>query len=211
MNVFKTSNFLLPLLPSKRAYTITSCTKLIEEPILLSSRFYTIKEVLFARKLKEILKNSSIVAFYHFHESATDGWTHFRQEMSFKEGINLTVFPNLICQAYLSRTKYKKLLPFFVGKTITAYTAGPVQNLIKMLGKQSQLILLGALYKNELLSANQLKALGRLPEKENLQGEVISILNMNGEQLRSMLEQNQRNLTSYLEQIGDKKRDLSIM
>ena len=207
MNIIKLANNLAtPRCTILRAFSFTSCSKLRKEPFLLSKSSYTIQEILLAAKLQKTLDENAIVAFYHYHDKVSDGWAQLRRDLS-QAGIQLRIFPNITCQVYLNQTKYKNIVPFFVGKTITIYsnTCQP-QKFLKSVNKGSNFVLLGAIFEGKLLGNEQLKALAKLPEQEQLQGQVISILNQGSNQLRSLLEQNQRLLVNYLTQIFDNKQ-----
>ena len=211
MNILKrvtkvpTSRFI-----TKRSFSFVSCSKYRKEPFLISKSSYSIQEILTAAKLQKTLDENSLVAFYHYHDKASDGWAQLRRDL-LHAGIALTIFPNLTSQVYLRQTKYKNIVPFFVSKTITIYSnICPPQKFLKIVSNQSNFVLLGAVYEGTLLGNEQLKALAKLPEKEQLQGQVIGILNQGGNQLLSMLEQSQRVLVNYLTQIFDNKRALIV-
>ena len=210
MNILnRASKLPIPRCTIKRAFSLISCSKYREEPFLISKSSFSIQEILMAAKLQKALDENSLVAFYHYHDKVSHGWAQLRRDLS-QAGIKLNIFPNITSQCFLSQTKYKQIVPFFVSKTITIYsnTCLP-QKFLKTVSKQSNFVLLGAIFEGKLLGNEQLKTLAKLPEKELLQGQVISILNQGGNQLRSMLEQSQRVLINYLTQIFDNKQALN--
>lgn len=183
MNIFRITNNI-------RRFSLTSCSK-GKPPILISKGVYTIKEVLFARKLKRTLEENSLVAFFHYPHVTPTRMAEFRKELRDEE-IYLQIFPNITAREFIKTTEYRQLAPLFDSYTMTIYTNKcPPQRFYQLVKEMNNFVLLGVIYERMLLGNEHFKQLSKHPLDRTLNN------------MRSLLIQNQYILSLSLTQIAE--------
>ena len=190
MNIFRITNNI-------RRFSLISCSK-GKPPILISKSVYTIKEVLFARKLKRTLEDNSLIAFFHYPHVTPTRMAEFRKALQ-DEDIHLQIFPNITAREYIKTTEYRQLAPLFESYTMTIYTNKcPPQRFYQLIKGMDNFVLLGAIYERMLLGNEHFKQLSKNPLDKTLNN------------MRSMLIQNQYLLSMSLSQIANNLNNSKI-
>ncbi|KAK3586804.1 hypothetical protein CHS0354_002543 [Potamilus streckersoni] len=118
-----------------------------------------------------------------------------------REGLDLQFFSNLLMRRACHDNQYVNMMPWFVGQNL--YVTGKEPNIVaatKVLRKTPQLILLGGLVEDCLLTQDGVMNIAKLPPIENLLGEFVIILNLAAWKTLSLLGSHQHTLAVNLDQ-----------
>ncbi|XP_005394322.1 PREDICTED: 39S ribosomal protein L10, mitochondrial [Chinchilla lanigera] len=118
-----------------------------------------------------------------------------------KHKILVKVFPNQVLKCFLEDSKYKSLLPLFVGHNMLLVSEEPkVKEMVRILKVMPFLPLLGGCVDDTILSRQGLLNYAKLPSQALLQGELIGGLSLLLGQTRALLQHRPAQLTALLEQ-----------
>lgn len=146
---------------------------------------------------KELMESHPVILFCHQNNLMKNENAHFRQEIG-KLGGRLTILRNSLFQVYLrnaekqdpaskvlfSEQNWKQpLLPLFKGPTaLIAFSEtdpSQVSKVMKLLEKaQDRLFVVGAKVEKDAYDLKQLNAFKALPNKAQLQSEILGILHV---------------------------------
>ncbi|KAL3855164.1 hypothetical protein ACJMK2_014386 [Sinanodonta woodiana] len=118
-----------------------------------------------------------------------------------REGLDLQSFSNLLMRRACHENQYANMIPWFVGQNL--YVTGKEPNVVaatKVLRKTPQMLLLGGLVEDRLLTRDAVMNLAKLPPIENVLGELVSIMNLAASKSLSLLGSHQHTLSANLEQ-----------
>ncbi|KAM9112420.1 large ribosomal subunit protein uL10m [Pangshura tecta] len=118
-----------------------------------------------------------------------------------KHNIHVKFFPNEIVRPYLSVSKYKNLLPLFVGCNLLIVSPEiKVKEMLRILKNVPQINLLGACVDDTILSNQGVINYSKLPTMEITQGQVVGTLSLMASQTCGLLQHSSVHLTALLDQ-----------
>ncbi|XP_065433724.1 large ribosomal subunit protein uL10m [Chrysemys picta bellii] len=118
-----------------------------------------------------------------------------------KHNIHVKFFPNEIVRPYLSVSKYKNLLPLFVGFNLMLVSPEiKVKEMLRILKNVPQITLLGACIDDTILSKQGVINYSKLPSMEITQGQVVGTLSLLASQTCALVQHSSVHLTGLLDQ-----------
>ena len=144
---------------------------------------------LFVQNLKSIITENSLVLVFHYRGMSVTDMTDLRVQ-SFNSGCNIKVTKNRLTKLALEGSDKAALSEFFDGPTAIAYSNDPVQ-LTKLLTNfaknNSNLVILGGIMDNEILSVEKIEILSKLPSLEEIRAQLIGLISSPAQKIASVL------------------------
>ena len=143
----------------------------------------------FVQNLKSIIVENSLVLVFHYRGMSMTDMTDLRVK-SFNSGCNIKVTKNRLTKLALEGSDKAALSEFFDGPTAIAYSSDPVQ-LTKLLTNfaknNSNLVILGGIMDNEILSVEKIEILSKLPSLEEIRAQLIGLISSPAQKIASVL------------------------
>jgi len=143
----------------------------------------------FIKNLKSIMADNSLVLVFHYRGMSMTDMTDLRVQ-SFNSGCNIKVTKNRLTKLALEGSDKAALSEFFNGPTAIAYSSDPVQ-LTKLLTNfaknNSNLVILGGIMDNEILSVEKIEILSKLPSLEEIRAQLIGLISSPAQKIASVL------------------------
>ena len=143
----------------------------------------------FIKNLKSIIADNSLVLVFHYRGMSMTDMTDLRVQ-SFNSGCNIKVTKNRLTKLALEGSDKAALSEFFDGPTAIAYSSDPVQ-LTKLLTNfaknNSNLVILGGIMDNEILSVEKIEILSKLPSLEEIRAQLIGLISSPAQKIASVL------------------------
>ena len=143
----------------------------------------------FVQNLKSIIAENSLVLVFHYRGMSMTDMTDLRVQ-SFNSGCNIKVTKNKLTKLALEGSDKAALSEFFDGPTAIAYSSDPVQ-LTKLLTNfaknNSNLVILGGIMDNEILSVEKIEILSKLPSLEEIRAQLIGLISSPAQKIASVL------------------------
>ncbi len=146
------------------------------------------KEI-FINNLKTILSENSLVMVFHYRGMSMTDMTDLRVQ-SFNSGCKIKVTKNRLTKLALEGSDKSELADFFDGPTAIAYSNDPVQ-LTKLLTNfaknNSNLVILGGIMDNEILTVEKIEILSKLPSLEEIRAQLIGLISTPAQKIATTL------------------------
>ena len=143
----------------------------------------------FVQNFKSIIAENSLVLVFHYRGMSMTDMTDLRVQ-SFNSGCNIKVTKNRLTKLALEGSDKAALSEFFDGPTAIAYSSDPVQ-LTKLLTNfaknNSNLVILGGIMDNEILSVEKIEILSKLPSLEGIRAQLIGLISSPAQKIASVL------------------------
>ena len=143
----------------------------------------------FVQNLKSVIAENSLVLVFHYRGMSMTDMTDLRVQ-SFNSGCNIKVTKNRLTKLALEGSDKAALSEFFDGPTAIAYSSDPVQ-LTKLLTNfaknNSNLVILGGIMDNEILSVEKIEILSKLPSLEEIRAQLIGLISSPAQKIASVL------------------------
>ncbi|CAG8649017.1 5217_t:CDS:1, partial [Racocetra fulgida] len=101
---------------------------------------------------------------------------------------------------------YQNLLPLIVGPTAIISSnvseeenSKLVSDILKIINKQKKLLLMGGKVDSSLLNVEDIERMAKLPNKKQLQAEIVGVLSAQAARVVEILNKNPQSLVRYLE------------
>tara|TARA_B100001057_G_scaffold70439_1_gene64549 strand:- start:6 stop:512 length:507 start_codon:yes stop_codon:yes gene_type:complete len=143
----------------------------------------------FVQNLKTIINENSLVLVFHYRGMSMTDMTDLRVQ-SFNSGCNIKVTKNRLTKLALEGSEKAGLTEFFDGPTAIAYSNDPVQltKLVTNFAKNnSNLVILGGIMDNEILSVEKIEILSKLPSLEGIRAQLIGLISSPAQKIASVL------------------------
>ena len=161
---------------------------------------------LFVQNLKSIITENSLVLVFHYRGMSVTDMTDLRVQ-SFNSGCNIKVTKNRLTKLALEGSDKAALSEFFDGPTAIAYSNDPVQ-LTKLLTNfaknNSNLVILGGIMDNEILSVEKIEILSKLPSLEGIRAQLIGLISSPAQKIASVLTAPSGDLARIFNAYGNK-------
>ncbi len=146
------------------------------------------KEI-FIKNIKNIVSENSLVLVFHYRGMSMNEMTDLRVQ-SFNSGCNIKVTNNRLAKLALKETNKVDLSDFFDGPTAIAYSNDPVsltKLLVEFAKNNNNLVVLGGIMDNEILSVEKIEILSKLPSLEEIRAKLIGLINSPAQKIASIL------------------------
>ncbi|XP_030384111.1 39S ribosomal protein L10, mitochondrial [Scaptodrosophila lebanonensis] len=152
-----------------------------------------------AREVRNWLEHSSMVAIFHLNSITADELYAVRVQL-FKQNMHLKSYGRKIIANAVGDTRFEAILPLFHSNHCIVFSADQrVGTLLRLTRKVPQMVLLGGIVENTLLSRNELVAYSQLPNLQSAQAELVQTLNMAAGNLVQQLQTHQQNFVNVLD------------
>ena len=146
------------------------------------------KEI-FIKNLRTIVDENSLVLVFHYRGMSMNEMTDLRVQ-SFNSGCNIKVTNNRLAKLALKETNKVVLSDFFDGPTAIAYSNDPVsltKLLVEFAKNNNNLVVLGGIMDNEILSVEKIEILSKLPSLEEIRAQLIGLISTPAQKIASIL------------------------
>ena len=146
------------------------------------------KEI-FIKNIKTIMDENSLVLVFHYRGMSMNEMTDLRVQ-SFNSGCNIKVTNNRLAKLALKETNKVDLSDFFDGPTAIAYSNDPVsltKLLVEFAKNNNNLVVLGGIMDNEILSVEKIEILSKLPSLEEIRAKLIGLISTPAQKIASVL------------------------
>ena len=146
------------------------------------------KEI-FIKNIKAIVDENSLVLVFHYRGMSMNEMTDLRVQ-SFNSGCNIKVTNNRLAKLALKETNKADLSDFFDGPTAIAYSNDPVsltKLLVEFAKNNNNLVVLGGIMNNEILSVEKIEILSKLPSLEEIRAQLIGLISTPAQKVASVL------------------------
>ena len=146
------------------------------------------KEI-FIKNIKTIVDENSLVLVFHYRGMSMNEMTDLRVQ-SFNSGCNIKVTNNRLAKLALKETNKADLSDFFDGPTAIAYSNDPVsltKLLVEFAKNNNNLVVLGGIMDNEILSVEKIEILSKLPSLEEIRAKLIGLISTPAQKIASVL------------------------
>ncbi len=146
------------------------------------------KEI-FIKNIKTIVDENSLVLVFHYRGMSMNEMTDLRVQ-SFNSGCNIKVTNNRLAKLALKETNKADLSDFFDGPTAIAYSNDPVsltKLLVEFAKNNNNLVVLGGIMDNEILSVEKIEILSKLPTLEEIRAKLIGLISTPAQKIASVL------------------------
>ncbi|XP_062992530.1 large ribosomal subunit protein uL10m [Elgaria multicarinata webbii] len=155
---------------------------------------------LLLREVKQAFLESKMIAVCQYNYVHGNEIILMRHRLR-KYNIHVKFFPNEIMRPFLLESKYKNLLPLFVGRNLLMVSPETrAQEMLRVLKKIPQINLLGACVDDVILSKQGFTNFASLPPMVAAQREVVGALSLMTSHTSTLLQRGPIHLTSLLDQ-----------
>ncbi|XP_067824931.1 large ribosomal subunit protein uL10m [Heptranchias perlo] len=165
--------------------------RVVQEPTSL--------EKLLQRDVEMTFRENKMITVFQNNSITSDELRLLRHRLM-KHDIRMKFFPNQVLRSYLADTKYKNLLPLFIGHNIMIVSKEPkAKELLQTVRSTTQISLLGACIEDALFSRQGVVNYSRLPGMQIIRGEVVGGLTLMTSQTCQLLQTGPARLAVLLE------------
>jgi len=134
-------------------------------------------DLILEREVREIFKsNPMVIACLYTEPAIPDQYFQTRYELQQKE-LNMTRIPSHVISHVLTGSKYENMNILCQSQTALIFgNPDNLQHVFEITKKNKYLCVLGGLYHDKMVTLEQLKRYGSLPEKKQLQSELVGML-----------------------------------
>uniref|UniRef100_A0A1B0CHK1 Large ribosomal subunit protein uL10m n=1 Tax=Lutzomyia longipalpis TaxID=7200 RepID=A0A1B0CHK1_LUTLO len=152
-----------------------------------------------AREMLNWFNHSKCTAIYHMNSINAEDM--FRAKVLFhKQNMHLKAYPKKALIMALSGTKYEEILPVFEARCAIVFSPdGNPSKLLKISKKVSQLIFIGGIAEDRILSRNQFVEYAALPGIDIVRAQLVGVLNSAAGDLVGKMQGHQSNIVRMLE------------
>lgn len=155
---------------------------------------------LLRREIVAVFRDNRMIAICQNVAMSAEDKLFLRHRLR-KHNILMKVFPNEVLKPFLEDSKYKNLLPLFIGHNMLLVSEEPkVKEMVRILKSVPFLPLLGGCVDDTILSRQGFVEYAKLPSLDLLQGELVGGLTGIIAQTHYLLQHQPAQLTSLLDQ-----------
>ncbi|SPP81966.1 39S ribosomal protein L10, mitochondrial [Drosophila guanche] len=153
-----------------------------------------------AREVRNWLNHSQLVAIFHMNSISSEEVFRVRVQLH-KQNLHLKSYGRKIINQAVTGTQYEAIMPLFHSNHCIVFSPNQQQigQLLKITRRVPQMVLLGGIVEQTLLSRNELVAYAQMPGLQGAQAQLVQTLNMAAGQLVQHLQAHQGNLVQVLD------------
>lgn len=160
----------------------------------------------FVDTLQEVYKQSSSVIITHYHGLSVSQLTALRKSLR-DNGASFKVVKNTLSKIAANNAGVKDVASLLKGPTAIAYSADPViaaKKVVEFAKANNKLTVIGGIVDNEILSAEQVIELSKLPSLDELRGKIIGVLQAPASRIVGILQAAPAQLARVIQAYADK-------
>lgn len=151
-----------------------------------------------AREVLNWMNHSRLVGIFHMNSMKADEVFDIRVKLH-KQNMHLKSYGKVIMQKALLESGYEAILPLCRKHYCLVFSPElKIRQLVKLVRKMPQLILLAGVVENQLLNRNEIMALTKVPNLQSAQAELVQTLNATSSGLVQNLEAHQNHFIHIL-------------
>lgn len=156
--------------------------------------------LIIAREVRNWFDHSKMICIFHLNSIQSEDF--FNAQVAFhKQGMKLKAYGKKIMQLAIGGSKYEAILPLFDTKYCIVFSPEiKVNQVLKIVKKAPQFILLAGIAHDRYLSRNEFAALATMPDLQMQRAQFAAVLDSVGGQLVNNLQMHQTELCSLLDQ-----------
>ncbi|TMW49833.1 hypothetical protein DOY81_005073 [Sarcophaga bullata] len=152
-----------------------------------------------SREVRNWLENSKMIAIFHLNSIKSDDFFDVRVQLH-KQNMQLKMYGAKIVRKAVEGSRFEAILPLFESQQCIVFSPEQkVSQLLKTTRKVPQMLLLGGIVDNTLLSRNEFMSYAQLPGLQSAQAELVHTLNSAASSLVQNLEAHQNNFVNVLD------------
>lgn len=155
--------------------------------------------LIIAREVRNWFDYSKMICIFHLNPIHSEDF--FNAQVAFhKKGMKLKVYGKKIMKLAIGGTKYEAILPLFDTKYCIAFSPEiKVNDVLKILKKTPQMVLLAGIAYDQYLSKNEFVALSTMSDLQMQRAQFAAVLDSVGGDLVNKLQMHQTQLCSLLD------------
>ncbi|KAH8353391.1 hypothetical protein KR084_010725, partial [Drosophila pseudotakahashii] len=153
-----------------------------------------------AREVRNWLDHSRLVAIFHLNSITADEIFRVRVQLH-KQNLHLKSYGSKIIGQAVKGTRYEAILPLFHSNHCIVFSPDQQRTaaLIKITRKVPQMVLLGGIVEETMLSRNELMAFAQMPGLQAAQAQLFQTLNQAAGNLVQQLQAHQNSFVQVLD------------
>ncbi|XP_017856989.1 PREDICTED: 39S ribosomal protein L10, mitochondrial [Drosophila arizonae] len=153
-----------------------------------------------AREVRNWLDHSKLVAIFHLNSITSDEIFRVRVQL-YKQNLHLKAYGRKIIAQAVAGSQYEAILPLFHSNHCIVFSPDQqrVGALLRITRKVPQMVLLGGIVEQKLLSRNELVDFAQMPGLQAAQAQLVQTLNMAASNVVQQLQAHQCNLIKVLD------------
>ncbi|XP_068144980.1 large ribosomal subunit protein uL10m [Drosophila tropicalis] len=153
-----------------------------------------------AREVRNWLNHSQLVAIFHLNSITADEIYQVRVQL-FKQNMHLKSYGRKIIGQAVAGTAYEAIMPLFHSNHCIVFSPDQqrLSTLLRLTRKVPQMVLIGGIVEQTLLSRNELIAYAQMPSLQVAQAQLVQTLNQAAGQVVQHLQAHQGNLVRVLD------------
>lgn len=153
-----------------------------------------------AREVRNWLDHSKLVAIFHLNSITADEIFRVRVQLH-KQNLHLKSYGRKIIGQAVEGTRYEAILPLFHSNHCIVFSPDQqkISTLLKITRKVPQMVLLGGIVEETLLSRNELMAYAQMPGLQAAQAQLVQTLNQAAGHLVQQLQAHQNRFVQVLD------------
>ncbi|XP_062859830.1 large ribosomal subunit protein uL10m [Trichomycterus rosablanca] len=152
------------------------------------------------RDLENVFQENKMIAVLQNNATNAEDMLLLKHRLR-KHNITVKFFPNQVMRSFLPGSQYCNMLPLFIGQTVLFVSKEPkVKEMLQVLRRMPQVVLLGACIENTLLSREGIVGYSKLPSIRTAHGELVGGLTLMASHTVSMLQKHPAHLSALLQQ-----------
>ncbi|XP_064540954.1 large ribosomal subunit protein uL10m [Drosophila montana] len=157
-------------------------------------------DAIIAREVRNWLDHSKLVAIFHLNSIMADELFRVRVQLH-KQNMHLKSYGRKIIGQAVAGTQYEAIMPLFHSNHCIVFSPDQhrVAALLRLTRKVPQMVLLGGIVENTLLSRNELMDFAQMPGLQAAQAQLVQTLNMAAGNVVQQLQAHQCNLVKVLD------------
>ncbi|KAK2866406.1 hypothetical protein Q7C36_002462 [Tachysurus vachellii] len=180
-------------------------------PAALASRNWKTEEEsglvrLLKRDLEKVFNECKMIAVLQNNAINAEDMLLLKHKLR-KHDITIKFFPNKVMRSFLPGSPYSNMQPLFIGQTVLFVSKEPkVNEMLQVLRRSPQMLLLGACIENTLLSREGILNYSKLPSMCTVHGELVGGLTLMASHTVSLLHRHPARLSALLQQYIKQKQ-----
>ncbi|XP_016979377.1 39S ribosomal protein L10, mitochondrial [Drosophila rhopaloa] len=153
-----------------------------------------------AREVRNWLDHSRLVAVFHLNSITSDEIFRVRVQLH-KQNLHLKSYGRKIISQAVAATRYEAILPLFHSNHCIVFSPDQqtIGSLLRITRKVPQMVLLGGVVEDTLLSRNELMAYAQLPGLQAVQAQLVQTLNQAAGHLVQQMQAHQQSFVQVLD------------
>uniref|UniRef100_A0A8W7PCC3 Large ribosomal subunit protein uL10m n=1 Tax=Anopheles coluzzii TaxID=1518534 RepID=A0A8W7PCC3_ANOCL len=157
-------------------------------------------ETIIAREARNWFEHSNLVAFVHVNSIKQEDM--FKAQVALhRHNVSVKVYGKSIMRKAVADTRFEAILPLFEAKTAIIFSpeVQKIKQVLSVLKKTPQLVLMGGIVEGRLLSKNEFMAYATMPDITTVRAQFAAVLDSVGGKIVGDLQCHQSQLVNLLD------------